>query len=327
MDKNTIENIFSSNLNVSSICNISEINRGVEKSVIVKDKDSKYFIKFLNSGYFEAEGMLAGATLSNKLMLETDIPVPEVYYISDSVPDLCDSPYYITEYINGLNYNCYNDDFNYSEYKNMFRDLGFYTAELNNISICEDRYGWGRISDYGSLEVFGSGNETFLDYLYGMIDDSIGKIDKNNPMYSSKNIMKNIKSSINNLDVEFDDPCLTNYDIKFSNLIFNKSKNNMIKAMVDWDNPIFAPPIYNIIKIERHFVSGIDKKLEFSKRKKLFKLFLDSYNSNFERDYNINIYNNIKADLCRIEDYINVSKHFNDYYGNNNEKYKKLIKN
>lgn len=323
MNKNQISNIFSSKVGVS-IKEVSKIEKGVETSfIVVGNNFNKYFIKFLNSGYFEPEGFLAGAFLMKTIKNRTEIPVPEVYYISKKDPKLVKNPFYITEYIEGKNIDNYISEISFSKYKQMFKELGEYTAQFNNINVDTNSYGWGGYFE-GEFRSF-SDRTDFTQYIYDMIKDSTNKMQENNPMIRHKKTMIKTMKNIKKLEVKFDKPCLVNYDIKFDNLILNRNnKNKIIKSMIDWDNPVLAPPIYNIIKFERHFITGACKNMSFEKRKKLFQIYLKYYskNCNFNTDVN-----SLQADLCRLEDYILVSKHFNDYYGQLDERKQEEIYN
>jgi hypothetical protein len=324
MNRSKITKIFSSDLNLYTN-KIQEIDKGVEKSFEVETKNSeKYFIKFLDSGYFNPKGFLAGPYLMKKIEKETEIPVANIHYISEEKPNLSSEPFYITEYIKGKNIDNYNKELEYSYYKKMFRELGKYIAQLNNIKIQKNTYGWAGYFEDSGIDSF-SDRKDFKDYIYYMIKDSVDKIDKDNPMINQKENMIKTMRNIKDLDLDFESPCLTNYDIKFNNLILYKNnKNKIIKSIIDWDNPILGTPLFNIIKIERRFVTGANKNLKFDKRSDLFRIFLESYN-NFSKNYEISIHNNIKADIFRILDYIETSKHFDDYYGNLEDKKQRQI--
>lgn len=314
MRKSAVSNIFKNKINKNP-SNITKIDRGVEDSYTVKTNKNEYFIKFLDSGYFKPQGFVAGGKLLDIIKDKSEIPCPSLYYISDKRSD--NYPYYITEYVDGYNTTQYeNNKFSDSYYKRFQKDLGRYIAQFNNINVECDEYGWaGWFED--EIRPFG-GHNNFKKFLIQRLENSLSSIENKNPMRCIKSHLDNVLPSIKELDIYFSGICMVNYDIKFQNIILSFDKENPIKSIIDWDNPIIGVPEYNIAKIERHLIK--DYRVNMNDIHKYFNLFINTYCKNSKYNINKNVTDTLKFDLCRLADYTDVSKHFVDYYNDLNEK-------
>lgn len=314
MRKSAVNNIFKNKMN-NNPSYITKIDKGVEDSYIVKTKRNKYFIKFLDSGYFKPEGFVAGGKLLDIIEDKSEIPVPSLYYISDKKSD--NYPYYITEYIDGYNTTQYKSNkFSDRYYKQFQKNLGRYIAQFNNINVGCDEYGWAGWFEDG-IRPFG-GHSNFQKFIIQRLEDSLSSIEDENPMRCIKNHLEDILPLVKELDINFSGICMVNYDIKFQNIILCSNDEKPIKSIIDWDNPIIGVPEYNIAKIERHFIK--DYRVNMNDIDKYFDLFINTYCKNSKYDINKNITETLRFDLCRLADYTDVSKHFVDYYGDLDEK-------
>lgn len=291
---------------------VKQIDTGVERSYIINTEKGKFFLKFLNSGYFKPEGFIAGGKLLEIIREKTLIPAADLYTTSFDIENYSDTAFYITEYISGDHLDGYMENLSERFYKNMFSELGLYTAEYNNIPIKCDLFGWAGWFN-NSIKTFG-GHKKFKNFLLQRITDSLSKIKQENPMFYIREPVRDTLEYIQNLELNFSGPCLVNYDIKFQNIIFNTNQdsNTAVKCIVDWDNPIIGTVSYNLAKAERHFKTGYSKKNYTDKVH--FDIFFEEYQKNSKYDIDKEILTSLEMDLCRLEDFVDVSKHFLNYY-------------
>lgn len=308
--KSTVENVINKNIK-----SISKIEDGVEESYKISTCQDLYFIKFLKSECFKPRGFIAGAKILPIIKEQSSIPVPKLHKTSFDIQYYNGIPFYITEYIDGHHIKDYESSLSDAYYENVFDDLGYYLSEYNNIDIDCEQFGWaGWFNE--KIEPFG-GYKKFKDFLIQRINDSSSNIHSDNPMHCIKEDIRQHIKNIKDINFKFNDPCLVNYDIKFQNIIFDKNnKNNPVKSIIDWDNPIIGTPLYNIAKIKRHFI----KDYCINPRKNYIKRIINSYckNSKYNIDKN-KIQNSPEMSLCELADYTDVCKHFMNYYGHLND--------
>lgn len=291
---------------------VRQIDIGVERSYVIDTEEGKFFVKFLDSGYFEPEGFIAGGKLLEIIRENSSVPVADLYTTSFDIEADTDTAFYITEYVSGDYVDGYTEELSQEFYETMFSELGVYVAEYNNISIPCDLFGWAGWFN-NSIKTFG-GHDQFKMFLLQRITDSLSKITQDNPMSCIRKPVRDSLESIQDLELNFSDPCLVNHDIKFQNMIFDTSHGSRtaIKCVLDWDNPIIGTASYNLAKVERHFKTGYSKRRHTDKV--YFDMFFEEYQKNSKYDIDNGILNSLEMSLCRLEDFVDVSKHFLTYY-------------
>ena len=323
MNPTAVEQLFPTYVD-APIKDITSISNGVETSFKITTNANTYFMKFNTSGYFNSKGFICGVKLLPRLA-EQGIPVAEAIGGSISHPPFGD--FYITTYLD----NCTvltGYDRPIQSYQRYFKQLGKYTSLLHSIPTDSNTYGWAGWFN-NSIRPFG-GTEIYTDWIVKMIYDSLESISEDHTFFEYKSYILEIVDEIEDVSITFGDPVISNYDLKFENCLINPRKENPhIEAIIDWDNPILAPPIHTLVKLERHYTTIGSVALEDPPEvTKAIDYIIEEYLSHTSFSYieDEDVMTDIRTDVCRFEDCVGMIRHFENYYGNFSTKDREWIK-
>jgi aminoglycoside phosphotransferase (APT) family kinase protein len=309
--KTLLPQIFDINVNVSSLIEVSEISEGIETSYYIVGSDrEEYFIKFLTSDYFESEGFICGGELL-PLLDKRDVPVPSLVYCSDPDLSIGTHPYYITEYVEGETQRGYDNVGSIERYRSYFQLLGEYTAKLNSVPVNSQVYGWaGWFNDW--IEPFG-GYPSFTEWVAQEVRRYANKLTTDHSCYSRKDQILSLAETINSLSIDSSDPVVCTYDRKFSNVIMDNTAEPRAKALIDWDNPVLAPPEYMVSCIEKNYVTHprMDSSVSYD-LEPVLSYILQGYNK--QSNTPLDLHNNPTYTVARVNSFVSDIRHFDNYY-------------
>jgi hypothetical protein len=291
----------------------TELTDGIETSFKVEGSDNNhYFIKFLTSEYFEPEGFICGGELL-PLLQEQNIPVPSLIYCSEPKPHIGNKPFYITEYVEGKTVSGYGDINVQSieQFRTYFRDLGKYTARLHSLPVNSHVYGWaGWFND--QVAPFG-GYDSFSEWVGQEVHRYGNKLTDSHSCSERKDQIQRLSQRITTLDVECSDPVICTYDRKFENVILEETFEPRAKALIDWDNPVLAPPEYMLSRIEKHYVTHprMDSTISYD-LESVLPYVLEGYQ--MESGTTLSLQDSLVYTICRIDSFVSDIRHFDRFY-------------
>ena len=293
-------NIFEDVCN-ENIIDISIIEKGIEDSYIVETDTRKYIIKIHNNIYYNnVHNFLSGPKLISIVHNNTTIPVPKVRHYGTKY----ENAFYMMDYREGFHYNV--DDYAYDLQLDIMSEIGTYLAQLHNIECKHNRYGWLSYNRTDDELYIDSGYSTFKDLICDGLrefNDSIQEGNKFEDIIDSKHrfsdCYENILEIIDYIDENIvfnSDYRYCHNDFKYDNIII---KENNVSAIIDWDSPMIADPVYNLLSAEQNMIYKykINNKISEQKREKLRSIFRNSYF--IERNEEIKIESN-KTELYRL---------------------------
>jgi len=309
----------------TTVLDSREIGEGIETAYKVTGSNREdYFIKFLTSGYFEPEGFICGGNLL-PMLHEQEIPVPRLVYCSEANPQIGVTPYYITNFVDGKKVSGYENTENTSieTYRSYFRNLGRYTARLHQIPVQSEVYGWAGWFN-NQIEPFG-GYDSFSEWVAQEVSRYGEKITESHSCYAKKDQIASLAEQIETLSLDCSDPVICTYDRKFENVILENTVEPRAKALIDWDNPVLAPPEYMLSRIEKHYVTHprLDSSVQYN-LEKVLQYVLEGYYR--ESGRGLELQNSPTYTICRIDSFVSDLRHFDRFYKDCPESTKDLVR-
>lgn len=323
--KDPVESLFE-DICDEEIEDTTTIDEGIENSTVIETSNNKYILKIHDNIYYNSPGnFLAGPKIIDIVTNTTDIPVPEIIKYGK----LDERTYYVMEYENGFHFDVDKNSFNLQ--LNIISEIGEYLAQLHNVDCNKEHFGW--ISYHESKDSIYINNKftSFKDLLCKQsheLNDSIREGGKFSNMSDKKNRFSDCVSKIDrivnyiqdNVDINTEKKYCHN-DYKYDNIIISEDKK--VKCIIDWDSPMVADPLYNVIQSELNLISKyeINNKITTDQKEKLQETFRKSYESTRDKQINFN------SPIVHISDFYYNLKFMNNFahwmrYASNKEKQK-----
>jgi len=243
-----------------SVLEMEFLEEGIEESVRIETAAGNvYVVKiYENSVYDSPEGFLAGVNLLERVSSETNIPVPEVFVVSDGLESRLGTPFYIMSYVEGTHFDGDSESVGGELQKQIIYEAGKYLGELHSLDCRLDTYGWLGWKDDGfqSFESVET-NEEFFKYMLceDFFTDLEEKAESDDFRFSD---MLGLIEETSELAIETTsfsaEKAFCHPDIKYDNLLIQEQESQVIAAVLDWANPIAVDPLFNIFLSENNLI-------------------------------------------------------------------------
>ncbi len=174
----------------------------------------------------------------------TSVPVPEIYY-SDFSCEICDSPYFFMEKIEGRPVTELQGGMTDEERKNLRKKLGEYARELHEIK--GEKFGLYPESCRG----YGSWRDALLDIIRDLLDDGI----RNGTDLKCISYDELWNLTVRHSDAlrEAEKPCLIHWDMWDGNIFM---ENGEITGIIDFERAMWAD------RFAEHDFSAFEENME-----------------------------------------------------------------
>lgn len=317
----------------TKIKNISFIENGIETSAKVTFNDSHEPIIFKiheTENFPNKEGFLAGPHLIRKVDQRTNAPVPDIKFISEDGNKHISKPYYIMEFVNGQEFS---KDLQISEMEKLLKDSGSYLSQLHSISTDTDFFGWSGWNGE-SIQPFEE-YSSFQRFLVDHVHDCLQEI-KTGGRYPEKRgdeeyrfsedveEIEEFHSILSSINLEDSKRSYCHWDYRSDNILIDQDDGKPeICAIIDWDSPMIADPLYNLARAESKLITKFEFRYSQRIQRKLKDALYESYQN--EEGYTVNVSDresNVKLTIYRIIPIIELMMSFDLWFQNYPQKHK-----
>lgn len=233
--------------------------------------------------YSNPEGFRAGAVLMNQLS-SSDIPLPEVYYISEPSGDILGTPYYIMEFIEGESIDW--SQLDTADRTQIIHEMSAVLSELHSVSVPNSGTGWAGVTD----DVVTPFNPSLSDFSVFLVENwkqIAGEFTEDgrfNDVHVSGCRFEDLSDGIlevselveENISLEHRPRKYCHWDFRFDNFLV-KENTFEINGVIDWENPLVADPLYNLARVEFHTIDQFRPEFTLSDKEQLREEFITSY--------------------------------------------------
>lgn len=255
------------------ILKIQPIEKGIESTQVITTDSNKYILKsHTTSLYNEPEAFKAGAKIIDYLSEKNYKKIPQLKL--DPTQFSSETEKYLLTFVSGNSIE--KTDINGNNSQQIVKNLAKNLAKINNISPPVENPGWIKYQEELGLYTKNNYFDT-PEFVFCEVERKIEEINKK----QFPDIINKVNNLLEKLEIKDNQASLSvcHWDYKYDNIIF--TKDYQVKAVLDWDLPIAAEPLYNICCAEKHIVghSILEEKDE-----KLLKTFREKYCEHSERN-------------------------------------------